>query len=112
MDFSLADYLSVFVSDERFLVFAGASLVLAFVLILFQKGEGRFTRLFLGSAAFLLFFSFVILAPLSALQVVSDSGGVDPVKFNYNFGFLALGIGLFLKFRNLPVRARKAITVH
>ena len=107
---TFADYIEVFVSDERFLVFALASVVLSVALFFFLSGTGRFTRLFLLSAAALLLFAFVVVAPLSAMAATQETPVIDPVKLNYNFGFLALGLGLFLKFRHLPARSQKAPT--
>lgn len=94
-----ADYLDVFGSDERFLVFASSSIVLALSLCFFLAGSSRVTRILLWSAAFLLVFAFVVVAPLSAIEVARGSETVNPVALNFNFGFLALGLGLFLKFR-------------
>lgn len=102
------DYLEVFGSDERFFVFAAASVVLAIVLISFLRGSNGLVRLLFLCAAFLLPFAFVVLAPLSAISVAKDDSGISPVILNYNFGFLALGLGLFLKFRKLPARPQKA----
>ncbi|MGJ8726586.1 MAG: hypothetical protein ACSHYB_18725 [Roseibacillus sp.] len=97
-----ADYLDVFASDERFLVFASSSIVLAVAVMFFLSGAGRTTRMLLLSAAFLMVFSFVVLAPLTAISEVTPTASVNPVSLNFNFGFLALGAGMFLKFRNLP----------
>ena len=96
------EYLDVFASDERFLVFGLSSVVLAAALLFFLSGAGRFTRMLLLSAAFLLVFAFVVLAPLASISAVSGTATVNPVALNLNFGFLALGVGLFLKFRHLP----------
>ncbi|GHC56903.1 hypothetical protein [Roseibacillus persicicus] len=97
-----ADYLEVFGSDERFFVFASSSFVLALVICLFLKGACPATRLLLLSAAFLIAFAFVVLAPLAALSTVQQTAELSPVNLNFNFGFLALGLGLMLKFRDLP----------
>lgn len=105
-----ADYLDVFASDERFLVFASSSIVLAVALMFFLSGAGRTTRMLLLSAAFLIVFSFVVLAPLSAMSAVKSTASVNPVALNFNFGFLALGVGMFLKFRNLPA-AKNPISI-
>ena len=102
----LIDYLDLFASDERFFVFAFSSVVLAAALLFFLSGTSRVTRLFLLSAAFLMVFSFVVLAPLNALSAVHGTASVNPVALNLNFGFLALGVGLFLKFRKLPTAAK------
>lgn len=98
------DYLEVFVSDERFVVFASSSIVLALALFLFAPNSTGVARLLLCSAAFLLMFAFVVVAPLSAIDVVRGTKEMNPVALNFNFGFLALGLGLFLKFRRLPGR--------
>lgn len=97
-----ADCLEVFGSDERFLVFASSSVVIATALFFFVSDACRATRLLLGSAAFLLIFAFVVVAPLNAIEVAQGSPEMNPVSLNFNFGFLALGLGLFLKFRKLP----------
>lgn len=98
----LKDYLEVFASDERFLVFACSAVIIAVAVFIFLRGAGRATRLLLLSAAFLFVFAFVVLAPLSSLSVVEQTAMMSPVTLNYNFGFLALGLGLFAKFRHLP----------
>lgn len=107
---AFTDYLEVFGSDERFLVFAFSSVVIAVSLFFFFSGSGRTIRLLLASAAFLLVFAFVVLAPLNAIEVVKGSQQVNPVSLNLNFGFLALGLGLFLKFRKLPTQAVELVT--
>ena len=104
------DYLDVFASDERLLVFGLSSLVLAAALMFILSGAGRVTRILLVSAAFLMVFSFLVLAPLSALAAVSATPTVNPVALNFNFGFLALGVGLFLKFRKLPSTRKSTLT--
>lgn len=103
----LADYLEVLGSDERFLVFALSSIILATVLLFFVRNACRVTRLLLFCAAFLIVFAYVVLAPLTSLSLVEQSAEISPVSLNLNFGFLALGLGLFLKFRNLPVGKAK-----
>ena len=95
------NYLDVLASDERFVVFGLSSLVLAAALFFFLPGAGRATRMFLLSAAFLMVFALVVLAPLSYLAAVTGSPTVNPVALNFNFGLLALGVGVFLKFRHL-----------
>lgn len=99
------DYLEVFASDERFVVFAGSSLIIALSVVCFLRGSGHATRLLLLSAAFLFVFAFTVLAPLSTLSQLEQASTVSPVTLNYNFGFLALGLGLFAKFRHLPKRS-------
>lgn len=106
----LLAYLDVFRSDERFFVFASSSFVLALVICLFLRDACRATRLLLLSAAFLIPFSFVILAPLSALSLVEQAPELSPVNLNFNFGFLALGLGLLLKFRNLPSASSRILS--
>lgn len=101
----LADYLEVFASDERFLVFASSSIVLATALLFFLPGACRFTRLLFFSAALLLMFAFVVVAPFSSLSLAQGTPELNPVSLNYNFGFLTLGLGLFLRFRHLPTRS-------
>lgn len=101
----------MFVSDERFLVFASSSVVLALAIFFFVSGSGRFTRLLLLSAAFLLVFAFVVVAPMHSISATAGSSEVNPVNSNLNFGFLALGLGLFFKFGGLPTRARKTPTL-
>lgn len=96
-----AEYLKVFASDERFLVFAIGSLVVASAVIYFSIGTNFLTRLLLLSGGFFLAFSFVILAPLSSLALFSNLDQVSPVELYYNVGFFALGLGLFLKFRHV-----------
>ncbi len=104
----LADYLEAFGSDERFLVFAFSSISLAFALFLFVSGSNLVIRLLLLSSACLIFLAFGILAPLSATSAIVVNPEMSPVKLNYNFGFLALGAGLFLKFRKLPIGELKS----
>ena len=104
------DYLEVLVSDERFLVFASSSVVIALALLFFVSDASRFTKLLLCSAAFLLVFAFVVVAPMQAISAVEPISGVNPVSLNFNFGLLTLGLGLYFKFRRLPVPARETST--
>jgi predicted phage tail protein len=98
MSQKVVDYLAVFGSDERFAVFALASILVAAALVPLMRGAGRMTILFSVAAALLLFFSFVVLAPLSALSLAPASAHLNPVGLSFNCGFLALGIALALKF--------------
>lgn len=91
-------YLDVFKSDERFIVFALGSLMLTFALIPLMRRESFATTVLLSSAALLLVFAFVVLAPLSSLSMVETTAALSPVTLNFNFGFLVLGAGLALKF--------------
>lgn len=106
----VVEYLEVFVSDERFFVFASSSFVLALVICLLLRDACHATRLLLLSAAFLIAFAFVVLAPLSAISTVQQTPELSPVNLNFNFGFLALGLGLLLKFRNLPGKTAQIAT--
>lgn len=91
-------YFEVFKTDERFIVFALASLVLTLALIPLMRRESFAITILLASAAVLFVFAFVILAPLSYLSIVENTPSLSPVTLNFNFGFLALGVGLAFKF--------------
>jgi hypothetical protein len=98
MSQKLIDYLGVFVADERFAVFALASILLAVALVPLMRGAGRVPTLLAVVAALLLVSAFVILAPLSALSWTSPTPHIHPVALSFNCGFLALGVALSLKF--------------
>lgn len=98
MSEKMVAYFEVFKADERFIVFALGSLVLALALIPLMRREDFATSVLLASAAVLLVFAFVVLAPLSYLSLVEHSRELSPVTLNFNFGFLALGGGLAFKF--------------
>lgn len=107
MTTGVVDFLGVFGSDERFLVFALSSLVLTLSLIPLMRNAHGGVRLLMGSGAFLIVFAFVVLAPMSSLNWLPAQSDINPVGLNFNFGFLALGLGLVFKFRNLPTTRRK-----
>jgi len=106
MGVGIRSFFEVFGTDERFLIFALGSLVLAVALFSMTKGASRATQLLLGSGALLIVLAFVILAPLNALNLLGSQAQVSPVALNFNFGFLALGLGLLFKFRKGTPRER------